>query len=178
MKSSAEKRTAVKTASSANFLDVCMRLNHFLAAVVKCLADKPIEDIPLTDAIHERLETLGWPADSVREQMVDVLLENILLSTELAAYGNVTVAALMEDSVTTGEAATIMGVSRQHVVDLANRGVLSVRMVGRYRRLDRKEVVDYFATGLKRSAAAAAALVKFEASPVAGSPVSTLTGEG
>lgn len=39
------------------------------------------------------------------------------------------------DWVTTGEAAAVLGVSRQHVVNLCDRGELEHRLVGRHRRV-------------------------------------------
>jgi excisionase family DNA binding protein len=41
---------------------------------------------------------------------------------------------------TTGEAAKILGVSRQHIVDLADRGDLPVTMVGSHRRIRRTDL--------------------------------------
>lgn len=64
------------------------------------------------------------------------------------------------EMMTTQEAANYLGVCRQHVVELTNRGQLSFRMVGRYRRLLRKEVEEYYQKGLQRSSDAAAALAK------------------
>jgi excisionase family DNA binding protein len=46
----------------------------------------------------------------------------------------------MSDLIRTGEAATILGSSRQHVVDLCNRGLLSFERSPKQRRLRRSEV--------------------------------------
>lgn len=46
----------------------------------------------------------------------------------------------MDTFIRTGEAAELLGVSRQHVVDLVERGTLSALRPGRHRRLDRAEV--------------------------------------
>lgn len=46
----------------------------------------------------------------------------------------------MVELVRTGAAAKILGTSRQHVVDLCNRGVLRSRGAGVHRRLDRADV--------------------------------------
>ncbi|RPI21650.1 MAG: DNA-binding protein [Actinobacteria bacterium] len=46
----------------------------------------------------------------------------------------------MADLIRTGEAAAILGCSRQHVVDLADSGALPVTSVGSHRRLRRSDV--------------------------------------
>jgi excisionase family DNA binding protein len=45
-----------------------------------------------------------------------------------------------DDLVTTGEAARLLGCSRQHVVDLCTRGVLPFVAVGSHRRVRRSDV--------------------------------------
>jgi excisionase family DNA binding protein len=45
-----------------------------------------------------------------------------------------------DDLLTTGEAAKLLGTSRQHVVDLANQGDLPVVMVGSHRRIRRSDL--------------------------------------
>lgn len=40
----------------------------------------------------------------------------------------------------TGEVARLMGCSRQHVVDLCNEGKLPCRVIGRHRRIDRRDL--------------------------------------
>ena len=49
----------------------------------------------------------------------------------------------------TGTAAAILGVSRQHVIDLVNRGTLTATGPGKHRRLDR-EAVERVARGAMR----------------------------
>jgi excisionase family DNA binding protein len=44
---------------------------------------------------------------------------------------------------TTGEAARLLGTSRQHVVDLCNREVLSFESVGSHRRVRRSDVLAF-----------------------------------
>src|SRR5688572_21653075 len=44
------------------------------------------------------------------------------------------------DLLTTGEAARLLGTSRQHVVDLCNSGSLPYVNVGRHRRIERRDV--------------------------------------
>ena len=46
-----------------------------------------------------------------------------------------------EDLLTTGEAATLIGSSRQHVVDLCTSGRLAYQVVGKHRRVRRADVV-------------------------------------
>lgn len=52
-----------------------------------------------------------------------------------------------QDLIRTGEAATILGSSRQHVVDLCNQGLLTCERSPKQRRLRRSEV-EAFATRL------------------------------
>lgn len=47
---------------------------------------------------------------------------------------------MSEDWLTTGEAAKLLGVSRQHVVDLCDRGAVSFAKPGSHRRLRRSDV--------------------------------------
>ncbi|HET6954894.1 MAG TPA: helix-turn-helix domain-containing protein [Acidimicrobiales bacterium] len=48
-----------------------------------------------------------------------------------------------DDLVTTGEAARLLGSSRQHVVDLCDRGVLPHESVGTHRRIRRGDVLGF-----------------------------------
>jgi excisionase family DNA binding protein len=48
-----------------------------------------------------------------------------------------------KDSITTTQAAAILGCSRQHVVNLCNRGELPSISIGRHRRLRREDVESY-----------------------------------
>lgn len=54
------------------------------------------------------------------------------------------------DWLTTGETASILGVSRQHVVDLCDRGELSFSRVGSHRRIRRSEVQQLLEPQLTR----------------------------
>jgi len=54
--------------------------------------------------------------------------------------------AQRDEELTTTKAAEIAGVSRQHLVDLCDRGVLPYRKVGSHRRLRRADVVDILGT--------------------------------
>lgn len=45
-----------------------------------------------------------------------------------------------DDLLTTGQAATLLGTSRQHVVDLCTSGRLGYQMVGTHRRVSRRDV--------------------------------------
>jgi excisionase family DNA binding protein len=51
-----------------------------------------------------------------------------------------------DEELTTTQAADLAGVSRQHLVDLCERGALPYRKVGRHRRLRRADVVDILGT--------------------------------
>ena len=51
------------------------------------------------------------------------------------------VANVDDDLLTTGQAATLLGSSRQHVVDLCTSGRLSYQVVGKHRRIRRGDVV-------------------------------------
>ncbi len=55
-----------------------------------------------------------------------------------------------EDLLTTGEAAKILGVSRQHVVDLCDRGLLSFTFAGSRHRRIRRGDVEAFRAGNDR----------------------------
>jgi len=46
-----------------------------------------------------------------------------------------------EDLISTGDAARLLGTTRQHVVDLCSRGVLPFTTVGTHRRLRRDDVI-------------------------------------
>lgn len=54
-----------------------------------------------------------------------------------------------EDWLTTGDAARIIGSTRQHIVDLCNRGLLPYSLVNRHRRI-RHADLDAFAAGSQR----------------------------
>lgn len=54
-----------------------------------------------------------------------------------------------ESWLTTGEAARILGSTRQHVVDLCNRGLLPHSLINRHRRI-RREDLNAFAAGAQR----------------------------
>jgi excisionase family DNA binding protein len=51
-----------------------------------------------------------------------------------------------DEELTTTKAAKLAGVSRQHLVDLCQRGTLPYRKVGRHRRLRRADVIDIIGT--------------------------------
>lgn len=57
--------------------------------------------------------------------------------------------ASSDDWLTTGEAARVIGSTRQHVVDLCNRGLLPYSLVNRHRRIRREDLVA-FAAGAQR----------------------------
>ena len=53
--------------------------------------------------------------------------------------------ATSDDWLTTGEAAGIIGSTRQHVVDLCNRGLLPYSLVNRHRRIKRTDLAAFSA---------------------------------
>ena len=57
--------------------------------------------------------------------------------------------ASRDDWLTTGEAARVIGSTRQHVVDLCNRGLLPYSLVNRHRRVRRADL-EAFAAGAQR----------------------------
>ena len=65
------------------------------------------------------------------------------------AFTKVLTQAEAEDLLTTGEAAQLLGTSRQHVVDLCNAGDLPYVTAGRHRRLARHDV-EALRTGTRR----------------------------
>lgn len=56
------------------------------------------------------------------------------------AFTGVLTEAENSDLLTTGEAARLLGTSRQHVVDLCDSGGLPYQLVGRHRRVSRRDV--------------------------------------
>jgi len=54
--------------------------------------------------------------------------------------------ARIDEELTTTQAAELAGVSRQHLVDLCQRGALPYRKVGSHRRLRRADVIDILGT--------------------------------
>ena len=58
----------------------------------------------------------------------------------------------MGELLSTGEVARLLGVSRQHVVDLCSRGVLPFVSVGTHRRVRRADVDSFLGEGLSREA--------------------------
>ena len=65
------------------------------------------------------------------------------------SFEGVANSVVTEELLTTGEAAALLGVSRQHVVDLGSRGDLEVFWVGKHRRVRRAEVEELRTTGLR-----------------------------
>ena len=57
-----------------------------------------------------------------------------------------------DDLLTTGEAAKLLGMSRQHIVDLCNAGDLPFTQVGTHRRIRRSDI-DLLRTGNRRTTA-------------------------
>jgi excisionase family DNA binding protein len=57
-----------------------------------------------------------------------------------------------EELLSTGQAAQLLGVSRQHVVDLCAKGALRHIKVGTHRRVRRGDVAAFLAEGLSREA--------------------------
>lgn len=57
---------------------------------------------------------------------------------------------MSDDWLTTGETATMLGVSRQQVVDLCDRGEISCTRVGTHRRIHRSEAARVLKPGLTR----------------------------
>jgi excisionase family DNA binding protein len=82
------------------------------------------------------------------------------------------------DRITTTEAGRILGCSRQHVVNLCERGELASESVGRHRRLNRADVESYVrrrATGgLTRDQRRSLWVHRAVAGRVAADPVGTL----
>lgn len=48
-----------------------------------------------------------------------------------------------EELLTTGEAARILGTSRQHVVDMCNAGLLPYTLAGKHRRIRRRDLEEF-----------------------------------
>ena len=58
--------------------------------------------------------------------------------------------SMVDDLLSTGEVARLLGVSRQHVVDLCSRGELPFVSVGTHRRVRRSVVKQYLGESLSR----------------------------
>lgn len=57
---------------------------------------------------------------------------------------------MKNDWISTGEAASMLGVSRQHVVDLCDRGELPCTRIGTHRRIERADIQRMLAPELTR----------------------------
>jgi len=55
-----------------------------------------------------------------------------------------------DEELTTTQAAELAGVSRQHLVDLCERGAVPYRKVGSHRRLRRADVIDILGTSARQ----------------------------
>lgn len=62
------------------------------------------------------------------------------MSITVALFADM-MASIDRELLSTGEAAKILGTSRQHVVDLCSQGILPFSMVGTHRRLRRRDVL-------------------------------------
>lgn len=78
------------------------------------------------------------------------------------------------DLVTTGEAARILGVSRQHIVDMCDRGDLPCMRVGTHRRLRRGDLERFATPSLTREAERSLWLHQAVAVGLLTDPVATL----
>lgn len=58
--------------------------------------------------------------------------------------------AMTNDWLTTGQTARLLGVSRQHVVDLCDRGELSFSKAGSHRRINRSQVLRFLPPDVTR----------------------------
>ncbi|MEA2025318.1 MAG: excisionase family DNA-binding protein, partial [Chloroflexota bacterium] len=63
-----------------------------------------------------------------------------MMLISIVNFGN-TMPKTDRDLLTTGQAAMLLGTTRQHVVDLCSRGVLPFAMVGTHRRVRRDDVL-------------------------------------
>jgi excisionase family DNA binding protein len=63
------------------------------------------------------------------------------LATSLVFFGDM-VPKASKDLLSTGEAAAILGTTRQHVVNLCSQGILPFVMVGTHRRVHRDDVLE------------------------------------
>jgi excisionase family DNA binding protein len=83
-----------------------------------------------------------------------------------------------DPSITTTEAGAVLGCSRQHVVNLCNRGWLPFTLVGRHRRLRRSDVEAYVrrraSHGLTRDQVRSLWLHRAVAGRVAANPTTTI----
>lgn len=64
----------------------------------------------------------------------------VILESVRARFTQTLIEGEGEELLTTGEAARLLGTSRQHVVDLCNAGDLPYRIVGKHRRIARRDI--------------------------------------
>lgn len=127
-------------------------------------------DVKVEEALRAALGEVKWSngdCEASLKHLVEIIRSSVTVVDNAGDARAPAGVSTSREVMTTQEAAVFMGVSRQYVVELTNRGILSFRMVGRYRRLDRKEVEEFHTTGMRRSATAAAALARMGQEPPA-----------
>jgi excisionase family DNA binding protein len=87
-------------------------------------------------ATHATCQTAALQRQTPRLTVVFLALSTYYVGVT-AIYG---LDSAADDLITTGEAAKLLGTSRQHVVDLCDRGDLSFRTVGKHRRVSRTDL--------------------------------------
>ena len=82
-------------------------------------------------------------ADESRAELPAPLYEALRDATEILLRGDAVSIAPIQKELTTTEAASLLGLSRQFLTRLVNRGDIRCRLVGRHRRLRLRDVLEY-----------------------------------
>jgi len=158
-----EGREHLRRISREQFDNMALLYSYLMTVAERYVKQKP--NATLDEAFEMALRTIDVKG-TVGEGRITAIKTLADLTTQAANLLAVTEGTTSvtgrgaQEFMTTQEAADHLGVCRQHVVELTNRGLLSFRMVGRYRRLLRKEVLDYHKNGLQRAATAGGVLAK------------------
>lgn len=89
------------------------------------------------------IQELAKLIESSGNGLSKVLLQILSTTSQQLAQGNEVVVLGLEQELTTQAAASLLGVSRQHLVSLLDSGQLTHRKVGKHRRIKLKDVLSF-----------------------------------
>lgn len=119
---------------------------------ITSLANALVSDLKDADqSLHLDTENLSQELTAGIEAVLKLLIQGKKVSIQED-----------KDVVSTVEAASILGVSRPYVVGLIDKGELQAFNVGRYRRIQRAEVIRFQRMKMEQSRRALVDLVRFE----------------